>query len=109
MSAKDYIEVQVLGSNDILDMPKKFFTEALKDASLKSTFIDTPAPFAAPCVDGMLILFNVSGPMAIHGFAGCLSEERLRLFPTLKKVWDDAKKPMTMQKALVHFGFQPSS
>jgi hypothetical protein len=106
-----YVRAQVLGSSTVVEVPIEFFTQAMRDARIFGRFLEDPAPFIAPCTDGLLIAFNVFlGPMSVRGHAGLLDRAKLKAFPTLEEVWETAaKKPMTLRGALLHFGFpQPS-
>jgi len=109
MTMEKTLSVVVMGTGtteepERLEIGRKFFDDLAKERL--AAFTSNPAPFIAPCTDGLLVIYNViRDSIGVSGEAAHFREEDLEAYPPLKSVWQRAKKPMTVQGALLYFGF----
>ena len=103
------IRVRVMGlDNEFLHIDSTFFESAAEENGAR--FASEPPPFAAPCKDGLLFIYNlVLGPMDVRGGKITLLERDLKdpANSAYLDVWQRANKPMSIAKALQYFKWPP--
>lgn len=101
------VRVRVLGlDKEFLDIDSSFFEEAAEKCG--GRFASEPPPFAAPCKDGLLFIYNlVMGPMDVRGASIALDRAALEepINSSYKVTWHRANKPMSIAAAKKYFKF----
>ncbi len=103
------VHVRVMGLDAaFLDIDSTFFESAAERCG--GRFTPEPPPFAAPCRDGLLFIYNIiMGPMDVRGASITLDAHMLSdpANSAYERVWRWANKPVSVAAAKKYFRFPP--